>query len=260
VRWHTADLLNRDELQRLIDDVRPTHLLHLAWYTEPGLYWNSPANLAWAASTLELIRAFGEAGGQRAVLAGTCAEYDVRRGPCQEGVTPEWPTSLYGDCKLAAGRIGRSFASHRGFELACGRLFYVFGPGESASRFVPSVIASLIRGERAVCRHGDLLRDYLYVRDAAAALVALLDSHVTGPVNIASGTPIALRDLVELIGCQVGRIDLVDEVRDADRSTEPPVVAADVTRLATEVGWTPSFSLVAGIDETVAWWRSTGTV
>ena len=53
----------------------PTHLLHLAWYAEPGLFWRSPENLRWVEASLRLLRAFAEHGGQRAVMAGSCAEY-----------------------------------------------------------------------------------------------------------------------------------------------------------------------------------------
>ena len=76
VTHHAVDMLALGAPVDLIQRVRPTHLVHLAWNAEPGRFWNAPDNLDWAAATLTLVRAFLEAGGTRAVLAGTCAEYD----------------------------------------------------------------------------------------------------------------------------------------------------------------------------------------
>src|SRR5262249_16760441 len=73
---HVCDLLDPHATAALIARVRPTHLLHFAWYAVPGKYWTAPENLDWVAATLHLLRGFAASGGQRVVMAGTCAEYD----------------------------------------------------------------------------------------------------------------------------------------------------------------------------------------
>lgn len=97
--WHRCDLLNADEQRRLVKQVKPTHLLHLAWYATPGKYWTSVENIRWVKASLDLTINFMEQGGKRAVFAGTCAEYDWSYGYCSEGVTPTRPATLYGTCK-----------------------------------------------------------------------------------------------------------------------------------------------------------------
>ncbi|MEW5725702.1 MAG: NAD-dependent epimerase/dehydratase family protein, partial [Thermodesulfobacteriota bacterium] len=72
VVWHQADLLDSHRLRAVLESVRPSHLLHLAWCTTPGEYWTSEANLTWVGASLSLIQAFIEFGGQRVVVAGTC--------------------------------------------------------------------------------------------------------------------------------------------------------------------------------------------
>jgi nucleoside-diphosphate-sugar epimerase len=257
VRWHAADLLKAGEPQRVVDEVAPTHLLHLAWYTEHPVYWTSPENLRWTAASLDLVRAFASAGGRRAVFAGTCAEYDLELGdsPCRENATPERPSSLYGSCKLAVARVADAFARTQGFEFAWGRLFYVFGPGEPRTRLIPSLAQALARGERATCLRGADLKDYIYVRDAAAALVALVDSNVSGPVNIATGSAVRLADLARLVGVRAGRQELVDIATPREVGAAGSVTA-NVERLTCEVGWRPKYSLVRGVDETIAWVNS----
>ena len=75
VVFHRADILQEDQLRSAVQSARATHLLHLAWYAEPGQFWGSPLNLDWVSASLNLVRTFVETGGLRAVIAGTCAEY-----------------------------------------------------------------------------------------------------------------------------------------------------------------------------------------
>src|SRR2546423_12456729 len=60
VRWHRANLFQVREMQAVMESARPTHLLHFAWYAEPGRFWNSPINFDWLNATLSLLKAFAE--------------------------------------------------------------------------------------------------------------------------------------------------------------------------------------------------------
>jgi nucleoside-diphosphate-sugar epimerase len=255
VAWHTADLLEPDEVERIIDRVRPSHLLHLAWYTEHGKYWSDPENLQWVRGTLDLVQRFGEGGGRRAVMAGTCAEYDWRYGYCREQITPLVPASLYGVCKNAARSVVERYCQDTGISWAWGRVFFAYGPHEPAGRLVPSVIAALSRREPARCSHGRQLRDFLHVRDVAAAFVALLDSDVQGAVNIASGQPVAVRDVARRIAAAMESDDLLQLGALQARVDEPPLLVADVGRLTNEVGWEPTLNLDAGLRHTILWYE-----
>src|SRR5258708_30731413 len=55
IRWHTADLLDRKQVQVVVGRIKPTHLLHLAWYTEPGKYWTATENLDWLRTGVSLL-------------------------------------------------------------------------------------------------------------------------------------------------------------------------------------------------------------
>jgi nucleoside-diphosphate-sugar epimerase len=254
--WHRADLLDSAAVSALVDAVRPTHLLHLAWYTTHRLFWTAPENLAWVRGSLALVEAFARADGRRAVLAGTCAEYDPRFGFCSEGVTPLAPATLYGTSKHALHLVAEAFASGNGVSLAWARLFFLYGPGEPAGRFVPAVVAALLRGEPALLTHGNQVRDFLAVGDVADALVALLDSPVEGPVNVASGVPTSLRDLATSLAGRLGRPDLLRFGAVPAPPGESPFLVADVRRLKEEVAWSPRRDPNEGPDATVAWWKA----
>ena len=173
-------------------DVEPEVLLHLAWYVEPGRFWTAPENVRWVEASLALLRAFAGAGGRRAVVAGTSAEYDWHAvgARCNEQRTPLRPATLYGAAKHALHTVAAPYAEQAGFELAWGRIFFVYGPGEPEGRLVPSVGRALLAGRRVPTTRGDQVRDFMHVEDVAAAFAALADADATGAVNVASGDPV----------------------------------------------------------------------
>ncbi len=251
---HRADLLDPAQVTALLAAVRPTHLLHFAWFTVPGRYWTALENVRWVQASLDLVQAFAHSGGQRVVMAGSCAEYDWHDGFCSEAHTPLQPATLYGICKHSLQQIVAAYAVQAGLSAAWGRIFFVYGPHEHEARLVASVVRSLLRGEPARCSAGTQLRDFLYVADVAAAFVALLDSDVTGPMNIASGQPLAVRTLVEQIAAQLGRPDLVQWGALPSAPNDPPLLVAAVRRLTDEVGWVPAYTIAQGLERTIGWW------
>lgn len=255
VEWHHADLHNAEHILRLMAEVQPQYLLHLAWDVSQGVYWRSLENLRWVKASLGLLQAFIDAGGKRVVMAGSCAEYDWQYGYCSEELTPLKPATLYGTCKSALGSIVAAAAVEKKISLAWARLFFLYGPGEKGERLVPAVVKTLLKGEEVPRTHGEQIRDYLYIRDAGSALVALLDSGVEGAVNIASGRPVSLKELIGEAAALVGRTDLVRLGSLAVPKDDPPILLANTRRLREEVGWTPRYSLREGMAETVDWWR-----
>ncbi len=251
--WHRVDLMDRGAVGRLLDAVEPTHWLHFAWYAEHGQFWKSPQNLPWVEATLFLLREFAGRGGQRAVLAGSCAEYDWRYGLCSEPTTPTEAATLYGTCKSALRTIAEAYAAGAGLSLAWGRIFFLHGPHEDERRLVPSVIRSLQRGEPVRCSHGRQYRDFLHVADCASAFAHLLDSEVTGAVNIASGQPVTIGTIVRTLAALIpgGASIPIEFGAFPTPPDDPPLLVADVRRLTQEVGWTPRFDLPTGLIQTI---------
>jgi nucleoside-diphosphate-sugar epimerase len=253
--WHQFDLLDPEGAEGAVAAAEPTHLLHLAWFAEHGAFWTSPENVRWVEASLRLLRVFAGSGGRRAVMAGTCAEYDWSFGTLVEEETPLRPATLYGAAKRGLHEVARAYAAGAGFDLAWGRVFFLYGPHEDAGRLVSSVIGSLLRGEEARTSEGTQVRDFLHVADVADAFAALLASDVTGAVNVASGDGIEIRKVVQRIGELTGREDLLSIGALPARDGDPPQLVADVRRLRDEVGWRPHFSLDQGLREAVDWWR-----
>lgn len=255
VEWHRMDLLDESAVTAILERVRPTHLLHLAWYAEPGKYQMSEQNYAWCRAGIDLLRLFAATGGRRAVFAGSCFEYDHSAGVCSETDTRCAPTTRYGACKLALSEVVTRPPGD--LSTAWGRIFYLYGPGEYPSRLVPSVIGSLLHDEPARCTHGRQLRDYLHVADVASAFAAILDGKVEGIVNIGSGEEVTVRALVEMIADAVGAPRSILEFGAIGAAPgDSPRVVADVRRLRDEVDFRPRWQLGDGLAQTVKCWRS----
>jgi nucleoside-diphosphate-sugar epimerase len=231
-----ADLLDEGAARALLRDVRPTVVLHGAWYVTHGTFWTAPENAAWLEASTAFARAFAELGGRRFVGVGSCAEYadadaaDDLPWPETRRVAPATP---YGQAKAAfAARLAAL-----PIETAWARLFHLFGAGEHPDRLVPSVARALLAGQPARCASGRPVRDFASTRFIGEALAALALSDVTGPVNVASGEGRAIADVARFLGVAAGRPALVRLGALPDRPNEVPHMVADVTRLRREVGF-----------------------
>jgi nucleoside-diphosphate-sugar epimerase len=254
VIWHEADLLVDSTL---VARVEAEVLVHLAWYAEHGRFWTSVENVRWVEASLALLRAFAAAGGRRAVMAGTCAEYEWSRDVYAESA-PLAPASLYGAAKHGLHVVARTLCKQLDIQLAWGRLFFLYGPREAPGRFVPSIVLALMRAEPARMTEGTQMRDFLHSADAGAAFAALAESDITDAVNIASGQAVSLRELAGQIARRLGRERLLRVGAVAGAENETPVLVADVTRLRDELGWSPRIELADGLDDVIAWWRERG--
>lgn len=252
VRWYDANLLERSEVEDLCRRVRATHLLHFAWYVEHGKFWSAPENDDWLRASKDLIAAFTANGGQRVVVSGTCAEYDLTVSePLKEASSKINPLTRYA---IAKDELRRHLEG-AGVSWAWGRVFFLYGPHEAPNRLVSSVIRSLLREEAAACSHGNQVRDFLYVKDVAAAFAALLDSNVEGPVNIASGEAVTIKEIALAIAETVSNVQNIRFGSLPSPAGEPGHIVADVARLHDEVGWQPEYSLKEALSETVEWWK-----
>jgi nucleoside-diphosphate-sugar epimerase len=253
-RWIAADLLDAGQAEAAVRDARPEIVLHLAWTVEHGKFWTDPANRDWTAASLRLARAAVGAGARRIVGVGTCYEYAwPSDGPCREASTPLAGHTLYDEAKSAARRELESYLGG-GLGFCWARLFFMYGEGEPAGRFVASVARSLARGEPALCTSGRSVRDFLDVEDVGAALAVLALSDVDGAVNVGSGEGVRLSDVAAMLGELSGRPDLVRLGALPDRPGEPPRIVAGVSRLADEAGFRPRIKLREGLERALGYW------
>lgn len=257
VKHTLCNLLDPSQTSQLIETIKPSHLLHFAWYVLPGKCWTASENLDWVAASLHLLQQFVKHGGKRVVMAGSCAEYDWVQGDgiCRENQTLLNPSTLYGTCKHALYQIVEAYARQNKLSWAWGRIFHLYGPYEYPSRLVSYVIQNLLRKEFARCSQGNQVRDFLHVADVAEAFVALLESEVQGAINIASGQAITIKEVIDQIANKLNAKNLV-QYGMLSTPNDPPIILADVNKLFNDLSWQPRQSLENGLEATIAWWKN----
>lgn len=261
--WRLADLLGRVEIvpwdasagwDRPWPGGVPDVCVHAAWPSVRGDALGTLAHADFLRDSLALVVSLARAGCGKFVGVGSCLEYDTDPGWFTEQ-SPTRPRDLYAASKLALHLVLEQLSAGGGMRTAWARLFQLYGPYEDPRRLVPAVIRSLLRGEPAETTPAEQVRDYLHVEDAAAAIALLATGSVCGAVNVASGAPVEVREVVRRLGVAAGRPDLLRVGALPYRAGEPAALGGDITRLRREVGWHPRYDLDTGLRQTVEWWR-----
>ncbi len=255
VRVIACGLNDTGELAASLREIRPEVCIHLAWSMVPGKILTAPDNIDSLQGSLFLATELANLGCKKFVVAGTCFEYDTEQGYLSESSFTR-PRNLYAASKLALHTVLEQFAGNTGMAVSWLRFFYLYGPFEDEARLVPAVILSLLRNTKAKVTSGAQVRDYLHVADAAAAVWAVMESALTGVVNVGSGRPVTVRDMVAQIGALCGRPELLDFGALAYRPGDPMFVCANNRRLVENTTWTPQFTLEQGLAQTINWWRA----
>jgi nucleoside-diphosphate-sugar epimerase len=255
VTWHQADLRDQEKCRRLMAGLAPDVLIHAAWNTSHGAFWEAEDNHDWLAAGRALFSAFVDHGGKRIVGCGTCAEYaGMSAKPRREEETDsgDQPETLYGRTKLAL----RDHLAGLGIDYAWARIFLVYGEGEGKRRLVPSVARSLLAGDAARCSSGEQLRDFLDVRDLGRAIAQLAQSAFFGTINLGHGDFARIADVVTLLGEIAGRPELIELGALPARPGESAVLVPDLTRQETQLGFTPGIDLRAGLTDALSYWST----
>ena len=256
-----GDLVNPESYRVALANIAPEACIHAGWYANPKDYLGSRLNVGLLAASTSLVSMLVDLGCRRLVGVGTCFEYDVSYGWLSEGSALA-PRHLYSTCKRALFDVASSLCVGTSTRFAWARLFFLYGPRESQGRLVPAVMGALLRGEEARVTMGEQIRDFLHVADAAAGLVHVMESSLAGPVNVASGRPVAVREVVATIARLVeasGRPSRVAYGAVPARAGDPPFVCASVERLA-GAGFRPAFDLETGLANTIEWARASETM
>lgn len=254
VHWKTVDLFDRSAVRTALAAHGPAVLIHAAWArSRAGGLWHLEENRAWRDASLALFEEFWRQGGQHVVACGTCAEYAPVSEDCAEDSTPIAPESIYGAAKAELFEKATRRAPDAGGSISWARLFYLFGPHENAARLVPSIIGRLAAGTPAEMGQGLTVRDFAFVEDIGAALLALADKRTNGAFNVGTGRGIRLRELAERIAELIGVRSLLRIGALPDRAGEPPRIVADVSKIRQATGWSAQTPLDEGLRQTIEW-------
>lgn len=234
---------------------QPEAVAHLAWRGVTNAFRNDISQTLNVQESIALYTAARDGGCRRFVGVGSQAEYGPVSARLDEQV-PTRPTTVYGAAKLSTALMLGRLAEADGVAFAWLRLFSSYGPKDDPSWLLPYLARRLMAGERPALTKGEQIWDYIYVEDAAAAVVAAIDADEAGCFNLGSGVGRSLRSIIEAVR---DRIDPGLPLGFGEVPYRPDQVMhleADITALTTATGWRPAVDIEDGIDKTITWLRT----
>jgi UDP-glucose 4-epimerase len=208
LRIEAIDITDRAAMRDAVSAFVPTHCVHLAAiHFIPQCRAEPSATVATnILGTQHVIDALREAApGCRMLLASSADVYRPGVRPHREDA-PTQPGNVYGLSKLTSESLLRFAAEDGAVEAVAARFFNVYGPGETNPHLIPEIVSQVKRGMTTL-QLGNLAarRDYVFVDDVAAAIIALLDHAPAGSViNVGSGCSYSAQEVVDLIGDILG--------------------------------------------------------
>jgi UDP-glucose 4-epimerase len=209
--------------------------------------------------TFLLLEAARKAGVKRIVAASTGgAILGEAHAPINEDMVAR-PLSPYGASKLAAEGYLSAFGGAYGMVTAALRFSNVFGPKSYLKGSVVAHFFKALLAGRPLVVYGDgsQIRDYVYVGDLVRGIVQALAAEVTGAIQLGSGRPTTLNELIDAIRKVVGSSVKVEVRYEPRRAGEIHTTWCDISRARSVLGYDPSTSLVDGLAVTWKWFRET---
>jgi nucleoside-diphosphate-sugar epimerase len=250
-RWWRADLADFDAVERLLNEVKPEVIFHLASHVsgnrEPSLV--IPTFRSNLASTVNLLVGARKIGCSRFILTGSLEEpnfSDAQDIACSPYAMAKWAGSAY----------ARMFHELYQLPVVIVRLFMVYGPAQrDLSKLIPYVILSLLKGEAPKLASGSRDVDWIYIEDVVDALIAAAQAeNVEGcTTDVGSGVLVPIRAVVERLVALINpKIEPLFGTL-PDRAREP-IRTADIAASRVVLGWQPRTSLAEGLQRTVEWY------
>jgi len=195
------DLLNIDyyKIDKLFNKYKPFLFFHLAWCTNHTDYLVSTDNILWEKLTINLINSFYNSGGHKFIGIGSSIEYDWKNNtaPYHEiNSALNGNNWVYGKSKI---NVYRHLYSLKNISYQWGRVFFVFGPGQSKNRLIPLIINNALNNSEPLSINLNLGRDYISTFEIAKQISMMSTTSYIGSLNICSGKPILLGDIVSKI-------------------------------------------------------------
>lgn len=257
VTWHQGDLADRVWVNSLMRELSPHVIVHCASYG--GFHWETDvsemvSSNVWA--TTNLIEAAEQASVRAFVHSGSSSEYGPSETPMHEDMCLR-PTTMYGATKAAATLLCCASAKATGLPATVLRLFSPYGPGESDSRLVSSVILDCLEGENPKVSSGNQARDFVFIDDVVDAYFSALTSPLVGEViNVGSGQQSLVRDVVLRIVQLAGNDVRPEWGAREGRVFDTASWQADIAKARHVLNWVPSKTIDEGLKRTIAHHRS----
>jgi GDP-L-fucose synthase len=268
-----ADLRYRGEIDRLLEEVAPSAVVHLAAVTggiganraQPGRFFYDNAIMG-----IELLESCRARGIEKVLVSGTVCSYPkytpvpFREESLWDGY-PEETNAPYGLAKKMLLVQSQAYRQEYGFNAIHLLVVNLYGPGDSfdleSSHVIPAMIRRFVEAhdsgasEVVLWGDGSPTREFIYVRDAASAIRLALE-HYEGaaPVNIGSGREISIKELAETVADAVGYTGAIEW--DTTKPNGQLSRRLETSKARDLFGFEAGTDFSDGLAETIAWYRA----
>lgn len=261
---YVLDVLNRNDVKKLINEIKPDIIYHLAAQSSVAVSWKKPQltaeiNIIGSINVMEALP-----DNTRLILIGSGEEYGfIRENACPIKETESLnPANIYAVSKVCAGMIGRIY--HRAYnkDIIIVRAFNHSGAGQ-AETFVISdfckQIAEIEKGMKSpeICT-GNLSakRDFTDVRDIARAYRLLGEKGVSGKTyNVGRGKAVSIE---YILNTAMGMSEVpITHRLDPERlrASDIPVIEPDISEIFRDTGWKAEIPIEQTVSDTLEYWR-----
>lgn len=257
---HIVDLLDRNRLKPLLEQINPDVIFHLATL---GIYGGiqSPEEEVIETNlfgTMNLINACENIEYRCFVNTGSSSEYGPKKELMKENDVCE-PINVYGISKCAATLYGNFIARTKGKPIIGFRLFSPFGPYDDKSRLMTYAITSALQNKPLLLGNPNAVRDYIYIEDVLDVYLQSIEIafRLKGEVfNVGSGSEITVSYIVNKI------IEITNSKSEIKwnsfpgRAHDTDKWGADIKKVSRSFNWQPKYHIDDGIRQTISWFEN----
>lgn len=265
IKYKSLNLCDEKAVHNTIEQYKPDYIVHLAAVSSVAKSWEDPAGcfLNNNAAFLNLAEAIRKTEINARILSvGSSEEYGIYDKPMKENFVLH-PKSPYSVARLSQEYLSKLYVDRFGLDIVMTRSFNHIGPGQSTQFVVSSFIDQLVdiadgkTENKMMVGNIDVARDFTDVRDVVDAYYKILTCASNRQVyNVCSGKATKLRDIIDMASnkLQIKPNIIIDKSR--LRSNEIMVVVGDNTKIKSELGWKPKYTLEQTISDIISNQRS----
>lgn len=267
VDFYKTDLMQADEVEKLIGQIQPDIIVNLAAISSVGASWNMPQttmaiNVIGALNIMEAARKSEQK--PRILFVGSSEEYVISENPLDEN-TQLNANNPYGISKVTQEQLAKLYREQYGLKIYCVRPFNHTGIGQRDTFVLPSFCKQVAEidksGKDGKIQVGNLKvkRDFSHVKDVVRAYRMIVESDNCNQIyNVGSGNAYSLEDMLTyIIGLSDQNIEIeVDQNR--IRPTDQPVICCDRSLIGKELGWEPQYNVYDALREMYESYRNGG--
>lgn len=267
VDFYKTDLMQADEVKKLIGQIQPDIIVNLAAISSVGASWNMPQttmaiNVIGALNIMEAARKSEQK--PRILFVGSSEEYVISENPLDEN-TQLNANNPYGISKVTQEQLAKLYREQYGLKIYCVRPFNHTGIWQRDTFVLPSFCKQVAEidksGKDGKIQVGNLKvkRDFSHVKDVVRAYRMIVESDNCNQIyNVGSGNAYSLEDMLTyIIGLSDQNIEIeVDQNR--IRPTDQPVICCDRSLIGKELGWEPQYNVYDALREMYESYRNGG--